>query len=81
MIFFSIITFIFMSGMYTPVDNMPHWAQLISDISPLKYFIQVMRLVYLKGSATAELVQPMLALLGFALIFNTWAVLSYRKSN
>jgi len=81
MIFFCIITFIFMSGMYTPVDNMPHWAQLISDISPLKYFIQVMRLVYLKGSATAELVQPMLALLSFALIFNTWAVLSYRKSN
>lgn len=81
MIFFCVITFIFMSGMYTPVDNMPGWAQVISDISPLKYFIQVMRLVYLKGSATAELVQPMLALLGFALVFNGLAVLSYRKNN
>lgn len=80
-IFFCIITFIFMSGMYTPVDNMPQWAQYISDISPLKYFIQVMRLVYLKGSATAELLAPMLSLLSFALFFNTWAVLSYRKKS
>lgn len=81
LIFFLIITFIFMSGMYTPVDNMPRWAQLISDISPLKYFIQVMRLVYLKGSATAELIKPMLALLGFAFAFNSLAILSYRKKN
>lgn len=80
MVFFIIITFIFMSGLYTPVDNMPHWAQLISDISPLKYFIMVMRLVYLKGSATADLIKPFLALCGFATVFNTWAVLSYRKS-
>jgi len=80
MVFFIIITFIFMSGLYTPVDNMPQWAQYISDISPLKYFIRVMRLVYLKGSATADLIEPFLALSGFALIFNTLAVLSYRKS-
>ncbi|HET9572002.1 MAG TPA: ABC transporter permease [Bacteroidales bacterium] len=80
-IFFCVITFIFMSGMYTPVDNMPQWAQYISDISPLKYFIQVMRLVYLKGSATAELVQPMFALICFAVVFNSWAILSYRKKN
>jgi ABC-type multidrug transport system, permease component len=80
MVFFIIITFIFMSGLYTPVDNMPQWARYISDISPLKYFIQVMRLVYLKGSATAELGKQLFALCGFALVFNSWAVLSYRKS-
>jgi ABC-2 type transport system permease protein len=81
MVFFIVITFIFMSGLYTPVDNMPHWAQYISDISPLKYLIRVMRLVYLKGSATADLKEPFMALCGFAVVFNTWAVLSYRKSS
>ena len=80
MSFFLIITFIFMSGLYTPVNNMPHWAQMISDVSPLKYFIRVMRLVYLKGSATADLIVPFFALCGFAAVFNTWAVLSYKKS-
>jgi len=81
MVFFIIITFIFMSGLYTPVDNMPQWAQYISDIDPLKYFIRVMRLVYLKGSSTADLIKPFMALCSFAVIFNLWAVLSYRKSN
>ncbi|MDD2613141.1 MAG: ABC transporter permease [Bacteroidales bacterium] len=80
MVFFLVITFIFMSGLYTPVDNMPQWGQYISDISPLKYFLRVMRLVYLKGSSTADLIKPFLALCTFAVVFNTWAVLSYRKS-
>jgi ABC-type multidrug transport system, permease component len=80
MVFFIVITFIFLSGLYTPVDNMPQWARYISDISPLKYFVRVMRLVYLKGSSTVDLIQPFLALCGFATVFNVWAVLSYRKS-
>jgi ABC-2 type transport system permease protein len=81
MVFFIVITFIFISGLYTPVDNMPQWAQYISDISPLKYFIRVMRLVYLKGSSVGEMIEPLLALSGFALVFNLWAVISYHKKN
>jgi ABC-2 type transport system permease protein len=81
MVFFIIITLIFMSGLYTPVENMPQWAQYVSDISPLKYFIQVMRQVYLKGSSLGEMMESFLALFGFALIFNAWAVVSYHKKN
>ncbi len=79
MIFFFVITFILMSGLYTPVASMPDWAQTLSSISPLKYIINVFRLVYLKGSTAADLVVPFLALLGFAVFLNGWAVLSYRK--
>ena len=39
MIFFFVLTFIFMSGLYTPIENMPGWAQMISNFSPLKYMI------------------------------------------
>jgi ABC-2 type transport system permease protein len=81
MMFFFVVTFIFMSGLYTPVSSMPHWAQVISTISPLKYFILVMRLVYLKGSGLGELIVPFVALCGFAVLFNGLAVLSYRKSS
>jgi ABC-2 type transport system permease protein len=80
MMFFFMLTFIFMSGLYTPVENMPRWAQLISDISPLKYIIQVLRLVYLKGSSFSELHRPFVFLLSFAVIFYSWAILSYRKT-
>jgi ABC-2 type transport system permease protein len=81
MMFFFVMTFIFMSGLYTPVNSMPHWGQIISTFSPLKYFILVMRLVYLKGSGFEELIKPFIALCCFAVFFNGMAVLSYKKSS
>jgi ABC-2 type transport system permease protein len=80
MMFFFMLTFIFMSGLYTPVENMPGWAQFISNISPLKYIMQVFRLVYLKGSSFNELHKPFAALVSFAVVFYIWAILSYRKT-
>jgi ABC-2 type transport system permease protein len=81
MMFFFVISFVLMSGLYTPVASMPDWAQTISLFSPLRYFIQVMRLVYLKGSGIGDLLVQLAALCGFAVFFNGWAVLSYRKKS
>lgn len=81
MMFFFITSLIFLSGLYTPVESMPGWAQMVSNFSPLKYFIKVMRLVYLKGSGVTELIHSFLSLCGFAVFFNGWAVLSYKKSS
>jgi ABC-2 type transport system permease protein len=81
MMFFFVLTFVFMSGLYTPVENMPAWAQMLSNFSPLKYIIQVLRMVFLKGSTLGELLPQLIALIAFALFFNSWAVFSYRKSS
>jgi ABC-2 type transport system permease protein len=78
--FFFVMILLLMSGLFTPVTSMPNWAQKATIVNPLKYFIQVMRLVYLKGSAFKELLTPFFALCSFAIVFNTWAVVSYRKS-
>ncbi len=78
--YFFMMVLIMLSGLFTPVKSMPQWAQDITIFNPLKYFMQVMRMVYLKGSGIAELTTQMFALLGFALFFNTWAVLNYRKT-
>ncbi|NLE62895.1 MAG: ABC transporter permease [Bacteroidales bacterium] len=77
--FFFVLTFVFLSGLYTPAANMPDWAQLLSHISPLKYIILVVRLIYLKGSGFTDMLPQFFALAFLALFFNTWAVLSYRK--
>lgn len=79
--YFFIMILLLMSGLFTPVTSMPPWAQAVTAVNPLKYFIQVMRLVYLKGSAFGEMIPQFFALCGFALAFNLWAVLSYRKTN
>ena len=81
MTFFFVLTFIFISGLYTPVANMPDWAQGLSYLSPLKYIMHVMRMIFLKGSDLFDLMPQFLALIGIAVFFNSWAVLSYHKTN
>jgi ABC-2 type transport system permease protein len=78
--FFFILIFILLSGLFTPVASMPDWAQKITIINPLKYFMQIMRFIYLKGSAFREMLPQFLALCCFAVVFNVWAIISYKKS-
>jgi ABC-2 type transport system permease protein len=79
--YFFVLILILMSGLFTPVNSMPQWAQYITVVNPLKYFMQVMRLVYLKGSNITQLFTELTALCSFAFIFNLWAMLSYKKTN
>lgn len=77
--YFFMMILMLMSGLFTPLSGMPQWAQNMAMFNPLKYFIQVMRQVYLKGSSITELAPQAIALVSFALFFNGWAILSYRK--
>ncbi len=78
--FFFILIIILLSGLFTPIASMPKWAQIVARSNPLSYFMEIMRMVYLKGSSYTGIRNPLLSLLGFAVGFNTWAVLSYSKS-
>ena len=77
--FFLFMIFVLLGGLYTPIESMPAWAQWFTRFNPVTYFIEVMRLVVLKGSSTADIVPHMLKVLAFAIVLNVWAVLSYRK--
>ena len=78
--FFFLIIFALLSGLFTPISSMPEWAQAITVFNPLKYFIEAMRMVYLKGSGLVDLLPEIGILSLFAVFFNSWAVISYRKS-
>lgn len=78
MYFFTMILLL-MSGLLTPVRSMPEWAQYISAANPLRYFVEAMRAIFLKGSTLADLNRQLTALLGFAVLFSVWAVFTYRK--
>ena len=77
--FFLMMIFILLGGLYTSIDSMPAWAQAITKVNPVSYFIDVMRMVVLKGSGLADIKDQLLTMLGFAILFNSWAVISYRK--
>jgi ABC-2 type transport system permease protein len=77
--FFMMMIFILLGGLYTSIDSMPAWARAITKINPVAYFIEVMRMVVLKGSGFADIKNHLFTMLGFAIILNGWAVISYRK--
>ena len=77
--FFVMMIFILLGGLYTSIDSMPEWAKWITRFNPVSYFIEVMRMVVLKGSSLADIKYHLLAMGGFALVFNGWAIISYRK--
>lgn len=77
--FFVLIVFALMSGLFTPINSMPPWAQTLTLFNPIRYFIEVMRMVYLKGSGLADLGHYFFVVCLFALAFNALAIISYRK--
>jgi ABC-2 type transport system permease protein len=58
---------------------MPGWAQWITRLNPVSYFIEVIRLVLLKGSRLADIRNQLLIVLLMAVVLNSWAVLNYKK--
>lgn len=77
--FFFIMIFMLMSGLLTPVDSMPEWAQRFTLILPPRYYVEILRSVYLKGTSIAELWVNYVALALFAFVFNTLAAVTYKK--
>ena len=77
--FFIMMIFILLGGLYTSIDSMPEWARAITKANPVAYFIEVMRMVVLKGSSLADIRDQLAIVGGFALLLNGWAVYSYRK--
>lgn len=77
--FFFIMIFMLMSGLLTPIDSMPAWAQKITFILPPRYFVDILRSVYLKGTSLVEQWYNFAALGVFTVIFNILAAVTYRK--
>ena len=79
--FFSLIVFILMSGLFTPVESMPQWAQNLDYINPLFYFVKIMRSVLIKGSNFIDILNEFVALSAFAISMFSLAIFRYRKTS
>lgn len=79
--FAFIMIFQLMGGLFTPIRSMPLWAQYITYAIPPRYFIEIMRAVYLKGTTLSELWVQYTALAAFAVTLSAIAALTYRKQS
>jgi len=79
--FFFMIIFILMSGIFTPFESMPVWAQKINLANPLAYLMRINRMVMLKGSGITDISRELWSLVIIAVFFSTLAVGRYRKTS
>jgi ABC-2 type transport system permease protein len=77
--FFFLIVFILMSGIFTPTESMPDWAQKLNLLNPIYYFMRVVRMILLKGSGFADIIYEIVSLSVYAVLMLSLAVWRYRK--
>ena len=77
--FFIVLIYLLMSGLFTPVDSMPRWAQWVAEANPVKHFVFIMRAVLVKGAGVETILRPLaiLAVGGVAVL--SLAVRQYSK--
>ena len=78
---FFVIIFVLMSGLFTPIESMPKWAQQATIPNPIAHFVAVMRQVLLKGSDFQDVKPHFIITACLAIVTNSLAVWTYRKVN
>jgi ABC-2 type transport system permease protein len=78
--FFFTFPIILLSGFIFPIANMPTVVQWVTYINPLRYFLVIIRDIFLKGSGLAILWPQMIALLCIGLCVMVLAVRRVSKT-
>jgi ABC-2 type transport system permease protein len=79
--YFLMMIFMFLSGLFTQISSMPYWAQNLTIIIPMSYFIESIRSILLKGADLLDVWKSLFILMSFAGVFLWIAVSQYRKTN
>jgi len=80
LMFFFMLTFVLLSGIFTPVESMPEWAHWVNKINPYAYFMRVIRMILLKGSGFWDISKEFFSLLIYGTVILSLAVWRYRKT-
>jgi ABC-2 type transport system permease protein len=76
----SVLPTILLSGFVFPIASMPKLVQLVSVFVPARYFLLVVRGIYLKGAGLDSLWQPLLVIMLFGAAFLGAAVERLRRT-
>jgi len=77
--FFIMLPSILLSGFMFPIANMPRFIQYITLLIPLRYFLVIVRGIFLKGNGIAILWPQVVVLLGFGVAILSLSALRFRK--
>ncbi|MGB9774042.1 MAG: ABC transporter permease [Bacteroidota bacterium] len=78
--FFIMIPFIILSGFVFPIANMPKIIQYLTYLIPVRYFLEIVRGLFLKGDGLRELYPQALSLLAMGVAVFALSIYSFRRS-
>ncbi len=78
--FFFYFPAVLLSGFMFPISNMPEPVQWATVINPLRYFLVIIRGIFLKGTGFTELWHQMAALGILGIVFLTFSVSRFKKT-
>lgn len=78
--FFFFMPFMFLSGFTFPIANMPEWIQYLTYLIPLRYFLEIVRGIFLKGTDLSHLWPQACALAAFGVVIFTLSVKRFHKT-
>ena len=78
--FFFLMPMLYLSGFIFPIENMPASIQPMTYLVPLRYFLVILRGIFLKGVGGRPVAADALALLAWGLAILTLAVARSRKT-
>ena len=78
-VFFFMMPMIYLSGFVFPIENMPGWIQPVTYLIPLRYFLVIVRGIFLKGVGMETLWPQALAMLTWGVVVLTLATLRSSK--
>ncbi len=78
--FFILMPGILLSGFLFPIRNMPLLVQYVTLLNPMRWFLEILRGILLRGAGVAALWKPMLAQTILAVLFTTLAAATFRKT-
>ncbi|MFH0919855.1 MAG: ABC transporter permease [Fibrobacterota bacterium] len=79
LIWFILIFFILLSGLFVPLDNMPGWVQTLSLLNPVRFFMYIVREMSLKGAGMMEFRREALILLLLGVGVYSVALLTFKR--
>jgi len=75
----SLLPSILLSGFVFPIENMPSALRALSFLVPARYFLEIIRGIYLKGTGLAEFWPQVLSLIAFAAALLAISALRFKK--
>jgi ABC-2 type transport system permease protein len=77
--FFFVLPSILLSGFMFPIENMPRIIQMVSYAIPMRYYLVIVRGIFLKGNGLDVLWPPLLVLTGMGAVIIFLSAMRFRK--